>query len=57
MDLSGIDLTNPVAFSLQIGDDIGQTTIPFDDEGEYELDDDDDGEDDDDNASPSRNGN
>ncbi len=48
LDLSGIDLTNPVAFSLQIGNDIGQTMIPFDDEGEYERDDDDDDEDDDD---------
>lgn len=38
LDLSGIDLTNPVPFSLQIGDDIGQTTILFDDEDKYKAD-------------------
>ncbi len=27
IDLTGIDLDNPVPFSLQVGDDIGETTI------------------------------
>ncbi len=35
LDPSGIDLTNPVPFSLQIGDDIGQATIQFDHDGRY----------------------
>ena len=40
LDLSGNDPNGSVFFSLQIGDDIGETTIAFDD-GEFELDDDD----------------
>ena len=42
LDLTGIDPNSPVPFSLQIGNDIGATTIDFDDEGEFELGDDDD---------------
>ncbi len=61
VDLNGIDLTNPVSVSLKIGDDMGQTTILFDDEGEYKLDDDDeelddDGDSDDDDDDHDRNG-
>ena len=40
LDLSGNDPNGSVFFSLQIGDDIGETTITFDD-GEFELEDDD----------------
>ena len=36
VDLSGIDLTKPVPFSLQIGnDDFGTTDIPFDNKGRF----------------------
>lgn len=35
VDLTGIDLTNPVPFSLQIGDDVGTTAIQFDEEGRF----------------------
>lgn len=35
LDLSGIDLDNPVPFSLQIGDDFGETEITFDDKGRF----------------------
>ncbi|MFQ5741652.1 MAG: FG-GAP repeat protein [Acidobacteriota bacterium] len=35
LDLSGIDLTNPVPFSLQIGDDLGVAEIPFDHKGRW----------------------
>ena len=41
LDLSGNDPDGSVFFSLKIGNDIGETTIEFDD-GEFELDDDDD---------------
>ena len=46
LDLSGSDPNGSVFFSLQIGNDIGETTIAFDD-GEFELEDDDDDDDDD----------
>jgi cysteine-rich repeat protein len=36
VDLSGIDLSLPVRFALQIGNDIGQATIQFDSEGQFE---------------------
>ena len=40
IDLSGTDASSPVDFSLQIGDDLGDTTIELDDDGKFELDDD-----------------
>ena len=40
LDLPLTDLTDPVDFSLQIGSNIGQFLISFDDEGEFEADDD-----------------
>ncbi len=34
-DIDGFDLTNPVSFSLQIGNDIGNTLIPFNAKGRF----------------------
>ncbi len=36
MDLSELDLTQPVPFALQIGDDIASVAIPFNEDGEFE---------------------
>ena len=49
LDLGGIDFANPVPFSLQIGNDLGETEIPFaeEDEGEFEFEADDDDDDND----------
>jgi len=35
LDLGSIDLTSSVPFSLQIGDDLGETDIPFDKKGHF----------------------
>jgi len=35
VDLSELDLNNPVHFSLQIGDDFGEAEIPFDNKGHF----------------------
>ena len=49
VDLSALNLDEPVILQLRIGNDVGQFSIQFDDDGEFEADDDDDDDDDDGN--------
>ena len=43
-----VDLGSPVSFSIQIGDDIGETAIQLDGKGKFKQDKGDDNDDDDD---------
>ena len=45
VDLSALNLDEPVILQLRIGNDVGQFSIQFDDDGEFEADDDDDDDD------------
>ena len=45
LNLGGIDLSAPVQFSLQIGDDLGEAEIPFDEKGKFKAEKDDDDDD------------
>jgi CSLREA domain-containing protein len=36
IDLSGVNLATPVPFALEIGDELGTVTVPFDEDGEFE---------------------
>ena len=35
LDLDGIDLNDPVSYSLQVGDDLGETEIQFNKKGKF----------------------